>query len=134
MSPLIVIFNNIKYNLAITGAENSRQLFAKIFSGDIHLSLLKTLLLAANHMSPLKNTFVVVMLASHTTFATQCLALSSRSGHYHCKIATLSFRVLCMYCASDTWHHLMLSSCCLGAQRSRNYAIQVAMIMPTISY
>ena len=35
-------------------------LFAKWFINDIQLSPLKTLLLAANNISPLKNTFVVV--------------------------------------------------------------------------
>ena len=54
MSSLIVIFNIIKYNLAIIGPKNSCQLFAKIFSGNIQLSPLKTLLLVANIMSPLK--------------------------------------------------------------------------------
>ena len=74
------------------------------------------------------------MLAGHTTFAPQCLGVSIGQGRYCCKIATLPFGVFCMYCAFETWHHLILWSCRLGAHCSRHYGMQVAMIMPTISY
>ena len=67
-------------------------------------------------------------------FPPSVLALSIGPGCYCCKIATLPFEVLCMYCAFETWHHLILWSCRLDAHRSRHYGMQVALIMPTISY
>ena len=54
MSLLIVIFNIIKYYLVITSAEKVRQLFTNTFSRDHELSLLKTHLLAATLVLPLK--------------------------------------------------------------------------------
>ena len=56
------------------------------------------------------------------------LVLSSGPRLYCRKIMTLSFGVLCMHRAFDTWLHLILRSCRLGAQHSCNYAMQVAMI------